>query len=64
MVWTQLFALGVIVGIVGIVGCVAAWLVYRAFARQDAERLAPRIEAAYDSLATVCEEGQTPLSAA
>ena len=64
MVWTQFFALGVIVGIVGIVGCVAAWLVYRAFARQDAERLAPRVEAAYDSLATVCEEGQTVLSAA
>lgn len=64
MVWTQLMALGVVVGLVGIAGCVAAWLLYRSTVRKDTARLAPRIEAAYDQLATICEEAQTVLSAA
>lgn len=64
MVWTQFMALGIVVGIVGIAGCVAAWLLYRATVRKETARLAPRIEAAYDQLATVCEEAQTVLSAA
>ncbi len=64
MVWTQLMALGIIVGIAGIAGCVAAWLLYRATVRKDSARVAPRIEAAYDSIATVCEEAQAVLGAA
>lgn len=64
MVWTQFMALGVIVGLVGIAGCIAAWLLYRATVRKDSARLAPRIEAAYDQLATVCEEAQSVLATA
>lgn len=64
MVWTQFMALGVVVGLAGIAGCVAAWLLYRSTVRKDTARLAPRIEAAYDQLATICEEAQTVLSAA
>lgn len=63
MVWTQLMVLGVIVGLAGIAGCVAAWVLYRSTARKDAARLAPRIEATYDQLATVCEEAQSVLAA-
>lgn len=62
MVWTNLMALGVVVGIIGILGCIGAWLLYRSTVRKDTARLAPSIEAAYDKLATVCEEGQTVLS--
>lgn len=58
-----LFVLGVAVGLVGIAGCVAAWPLYRRIAARDSERVAPRIEAAYDSLATACEQAQTVLAA-
>lgn len=64
MVWTNFMAIGVVVGIVGIAGCVATWFMYRANVRRDTARLAPQIEAAYDQLATVCEEGQSVLAAA
>lgn len=64
MVWTQFMVLGVIVGLAGIAGCVAAWLLYRATVRKDSTRLAPRVEAAYDQLATVCEEAQSVLATA
>lgn len=64
MVWTQLMVLGVVVGIVGILGCVGAWLLYRSTVSKDTARVAPRIEAAYDQLATVCEEAQTVLGVA
>lgn len=64
MVWTQFMVLGIIVGLVGIAGCVGAWLLYRATVRKDTARLAPRIEAAYDQLATVCEEAQSVLATA
>lgn len=57
---TQIKAL--VVGIVGILGCVGAWLLYRSTVRKDTARLTPNIEAAYDKLAAVCEEGQTVLS--
>lgn len=63
MVWS-LMALGIIVGVVGIVGCVAAWLLYRSTVVSETARVTPRIEAAYDSLATACEEAQTVLAAA
>lgn len=64
MVWTQFMAVGVVVGVIGIIGCVAAWLLFRATVRRDTSRVAPRIEAAYDQLATVCEEAQSVLAAA
>lgn len=63
MVWS-LMALGIIVGVVGIVGCVAAWPLYRSTVASETARVTPRIEAAYDSLATACEEAQTVLAAA
>lgn len=64
MVWQSFFVLGVVVGIVGIVGCVANWFIYRSNVRKDTDRVAPSIEAAYDSIATICEEAQTVLAAA
>lgn len=63
MVW-NLMVLGIIVGLVGIAGCVAAWLLYRSTVAKETERATPSIEAAYDSLATACEEAQTVLAAA
>ncbi len=64
MVWTQLMALGIVVGIVGIAGCVATWLLFRAVVRKDTDRIEPQIAATYDQLATVCEEAQTVLAVA
>lgn len=63
MVW-DLMLPGIVVGVVGIVGCVAAWLLYRSTVARETERVTPSIEAAYDSLATACEEAQTVLAAA
>lgn len=64
MVWDGLMVIGIIVGLVGIVGCVGAWLLYRQTVARETKRIAPSIEAAYDSLATACEEAQTVLGAA
>lgn len=64
MVWTQFMVLGIVVGLVGIAGCVGTWLLYRANVRKETARVAPQIEAAYDQLATVCEEAQSVLAVA
>lgn len=64
MVWQSFFVLGVVVGLIGIAGCLATWFVYRSNVKKSSERVAPRIEAAYDSIATVCEEAQTILASA
>ncbi len=61
MVWTGLMIPGIIIGVIGIIGCVAAYLLYRSTCAKEAERINPRIEAAYDSLATACEEAQAVL---
>lgn len=61
MVWDNLMALGIIVGILGIAGCVFAWLRYRKVCEAEATRLNPQIEEAYDRLATQCEEAQAVL---
>ena len=58
MVWTGLMAVGVVVGLIGIAGCVGAYFVYRRTCAKEAARINPRIEAAYDSLATASEEAQ------
>lgn len=63
MVWDAMVP-GIVVGVVGIAGCVAAWLLYRSTVERETARVAPSIEAAYDSLATACEEAQTALAAA
>ena len=63
MVWSGLMIPGIIIGVVGIIGCIAAFLLYRSTCAKEATRLAPRIEAAYDSLATACEEAQALLRA-
>lgn len=63
MVWTNLMTIGVIVGIIGIVGCIFAWLRYRKTYENETARLNPKIEEAYDRLATQCEEAQTLLFA-
>lgn len=63
MVWTGLMAVGVVVGIIGIVGCAATYFVYRRTCAKEAARINPRIEAAYDSLATACEEAQAVVRA-
>lgn len=63
MVWTNLMIPGIIIGVAGIAGCIGAWLLYRSTVAKESERIAPRIEAAYDSLATACEEAQAVLRA-
>lgn len=61
MVWTSLMIPGIVIGLVGIAGCVAAYFTYRRTCAKEAARINPRIEAAYDSLATACEEAQAVL---
>lgn len=61
MVWTHLMIPGIVVGVVGIAGCVGAWLLYRSTVASESKRIEPRIEAAHDSLATACEEAQAVL---
>ena len=63
MVWTNLMIPGIVIGVAGIAGCIGAWLLYRSTVASESERIAPRIEAAYDSLATACEEAQAVLRA-
>lgn len=43
MVWTDLFALGIAAGIVGISGCIAAPLVFRTINKSKSESVAPEI---------------------
>lgn len=61
MEWTQFMVLGIIVGIIGIAGCILAFLRYRKTVEAESVRLNPEIEAAYDRLATQCEEAQAVL---
>lgn len=61
MVWDNLMVLGIVVGILGIAGCIFAWLRYRKVCEAEAARLNPQIEEAYGRLATQCEEAQAVL---
>lgn len=64
MVWTHLMAIGIVVGIIGIAGCVLTWLRYRKTCATETARINPQIEEAYDRLATQCEEAQAILRSA
>lgn len=64
MVWTQFMVLGIIVGLIGIGGCIFAWMRYRKVCAAETARLNPAIEEAYDRLATQCEEAQAVLRSA
>lgn len=61
MVWTHLFVIGIIIGIIGIGGCLLTFPNYRKTVASETARIDPRIESAYDQLATACEEAQTVL---
>lgn len=61
MVWTHLMAIGIVVGLLGIGGCLLAFLNYRKTVASETARITPRIESAYDQLATACEEAQAVL---
>lgn len=61
MVWTDFFAIGVVVGLVGIGGCLGTFAVCRKTAASETARINPRIESAYDQLAAACEEAQAVL---
>lgn len=61
MVWTNLMVLGIVVGLVGIAGCIFTWLRYCKLCERETARLNPIIEEAYDRLATQCEEAQAIL---
>lgn len=64
MVWGGgLMIVGIVVGVIGIAGCVAVWPLYRSIVAKETARVSPSIEAAYDSLATACEQAQTVLAA-
>lgn len=64
MVWTHLMAIGIVIGIIGIAGCVLTWLLYRKTCATETARINPQIEEAYDRLATQCEEAQAILRSA
>lgn len=64
MVWTHLMALGIAIGLLGIAGCVFAWMRYRKVCESDSAKIAPKIEGAYDRLATLCEEAQAVIRVA
>lgn len=60
MIWADtLMVVGIVVGILGIAGCIANYFLYCRSAAKETERVMPQIEAAYDGLATLCEEAQT-----
>lgn len=61
MVWTNLMVPGIVIGVIGIIGCLFAYLRYRKICAQETARINPEIESAYDRLATHCEEAQTIL---
>lgn len=50
LVWTSLFALGVVVGLVGIAGIIAAYPVYSHITKKQKEKLAPQILRLSDEL--------------
>ncbi len=62
MVWTHLMVLGIIVGVVGIIGCIFTFLKYRNTVAKESARVEPQIEQTYDRLATKCEEAQALLA--
>lgn len=43
LVWTQLFALGIIIGVIGILGIALAYPMYRHIAEKERARVAPEI---------------------
>lgn len=43
LVWTELFVIGIIVGIIGIIGIAMAYPVYRRVYEKEKQRVAPRI---------------------
>lgn len=57
-VWQEFMVPGIVIGVVGILGCLAAFVLYRRTVESSSKQVAPRIDAAYDSLATACEEAQ------
>lgn len=64
MVWGGiLMVVGIIVGVVGIAGCMAVWPLYRSIVAKETARVSTSIEVAYDGLATACEQAQTVLEA-
>lgn len=50
LVWTNLFTLGVVVGLVGIAGIIAAYPVYTHITKRQREKLAPEILRLSDEL--------------
>lgn len=50
LVWTNLFALGVVVGLVGIAGIIAAYPVYSHITKKQREKLVPEILRLSDEL--------------
>lgn len=59
MVWADtLMVPGIIIGVIGLIACAANYVLFRKTVAKETERINPRVEAAYDSLATLCEEAQ------
>ena len=63
MLWTHLMVPGVVIGAIGIAGCIYAWFRYRKAYEKAAAHIDPQIESVYDRLATQCEEAQAVLRA-
>lgn len=43
MVWTDLFILGIVIGVIGIAGVIAAYPIYSKIAKKQREKIAPEI---------------------
>lgn len=54
---------GIVIGLVGKVDCIVSYFLYRSTCAKETARINPHIEAAYDSLATACEEARAVLRA-
>ena len=50
MVWTDYFALGIIIGVIGIAGIASALPLYNVITRKQREKLAPKIKSLSDEL--------------
>lgn len=49
-VWTDLFALGIVVGVIGLAGVAVTYPFYRIFVKREREKLAPQILRLTDEL--------------
>jgi hypothetical protein len=63
MEFSQFMLPGIVIGCVGLLGCIYTYFHYRKVCTKESARVAPQITSAYDKLAGQCEEAQAVLRA-